>query len=786
MPKDINTVESISAHKVFDLPVTLNAGQVNTLAFAQDSIASMNMTAKGELEISFRDGSRLIIENFNELADSAKSCGRDTLIQLSDNTIIYPEELRDQLAQGPVAFGAGENGIVTLDMPAPGQMVTQNIEAGHEYKMSFNLDGVNAAQSGNNLLLTFPNGGIITLANYYSAVGSDLPPVMTLADGATIDANALLTSCKLVSVPTVVETVAENQADPQTQIANIEPAAGEAGESAKAAHAEQTSLKVAKDNGFADIEPAAGDAAGPLNATGGAGFSSSIDGAGFRGANAIGPIDPTALAYNAPSIPTIPYVTGTTGGDIDTVPTLDVVPSGDSGTQVDESGITTLTGNIVVDYKADGPGTLTLGDVSTFSYGGSAADGTLTSGGVPVVVTQVGNQFIGTAGGETVFTLTLNDDGSYVFEQLQALDHADASDPNDVITLEFGVVATDSDGDTATGVITVDVLDDAPVAVNDTLTIDDANNTATGNITGNDSVGNDTPGYVVTAVTFGGTTYDVPTTGTVTVTGTYGTLVLGSDGAYTYTPFNTAEGTDNFTYTIRDYDGDTATAAFNVTVADIDTKPTVEVIPGTLDETQIDETGGHTVTGNVTANFGDDAPGTLTLAGDAGFTASGSMTGDVLSSNGVPVDVTRVGNQYIGKAGDTVIFTLTLNDDGSYVFEQFAALDHADGSNPNDVITLDFGVIAVDSDGDMADGKITINVIDDAPVAANDTATLETAPGSVSGNVVTNDDIGSDKPGYVVTAVTFNGTTYNVPASGTVTVAGAHGNLTIAANGTYT
>jgi hypothetical protein len=138
-----------------------------------------------------------------------------------------------------------------------------------------------------------------------------------------------------------------------------------------------------------------------------------------------------------------------------------------------------------------------------------------------------------------------------------------------VITLGFGFKATDSDGDAASGTITVSVKDDAPLAVNDTRTVLSSQDVVTGNVTVNDTVGADSPGYTVKSVTFAGITYAVPVSGNINVTGAYGVLTIGSDGSYSYdvsTP--SAGGTDVFAYKILDRDGDSATANLSLTVQD--------------------------------------------------------------------------------------------------------------------------------------------------------------------------------------------------------------------------
>ncbi len=778
MPKDVNNVGSTNANKIFDLPLHLQPGQVNTLSFSQDSISSMQMTAKGELEISFRDGSKVAIADFNELADSAKSCGRDTLIQLSDNTIIYPDQLRDQLAQkGGVDFTAQNDGVITLDEPKAGQIVTKNIDAGHEYKLGFTLDGVNAAQSGHNLLLTFKDGGVLVLNNYFTAVNSDLPPAMTLADGATIDSNALLTSCKLVEVPNAAEAVlASNEASDSVQSGirqstpgapDVEPAAGEeGGSSARAAARDTANAKQANGADVANIEPAAGDGVGLPGSSRGYGFGSSIEGASFRGATAIGPIAATSLDYTAPDL-TPPFVFGTPADDR---PSL-----GAAIGAVDETHMGSVSGVVNVDYGRDNPGALTLNSNFSSQYA-------LTSHGVPVVVTLVGNTYAGTANGVPVFTLTLNPStGAYTFTQLSALDHANPNNPDDSVGLVFGVTATDRDGDTGTTTITINVHDDGPVAVDDGAFIGNNQLNVGGNVLTNDNAGADGLGHVTT-VSFNGTDYTVPAVGTVSITGTYGTLTIGADGTFNYVSSNTALGTDKFTYTMVDYDGDPSTANLILEVRDLDTTPLVADGNSILDETGVAPDGTESVTGIVSVEYYGDGPGKVDATGT--FSSTGSQLGGALTSHGVPIVVTMAGDVYTGTANGKVIFTLTINDDGTYKYTQVGALDHADGKNPDDVITLHFGFTATDADGDHANGTINVQVLDDAPVAVNDGAYVGNNQLTVNGNVLTNDHAGTDGLGHV-TSVSFNGAEHAVPANGTLVLSGTYGTLTIAADGTY-
>lgn len=165
--------------------------------------------------------------------------------------------------------------------------------------------------------------------------------------------------------------------------------------------------------------------------------------------------------------------------------------------------------------------------------------------------------------------------GSYTFKLFEQLDHADGTNSNDAITLNFGVDAIDCDGDKTGTTLTVKVLDDAPDAKDDTNAAGEGQ-TVTGNVKNNDVVGQDTPG-TITKVVFGGTTYDLPANGSnVVITGQFGKLTINNTGAYSYTAnTNNPNGVDTFTYTLRDNDGDTDTATLKINVTCTDDVPVI-------------------------------------------------------------------------------------------------------------------------------------------------------------------------------------------------------------------
>ncbi|MCR9213133.1 MAG: VWA domain-containing protein [Proteobacteria bacterium] len=89
----------------------------------------------------------------------------------------------------------------------------------------------------------------------------------------------------------------------------------------------------------------------------------------------------------------------------------------------------------------------------------------LTSGGVPVVLTGLGTStVIGTAGGQPVFTVTLNADGTYDFTLQGPLDHVDSTgSPVGSLAFSLTFTALDENGSVAGNVVPIVVDDSAPL-----------------------------------------------------------------------------------------------------------------------------------------------------------------------------------------------------------------------------------------------------------------------------------------------------------------------------------
>ncbi|MBU0801702.1 MAG: DUF4114 domain-containing protein, partial [Alphaproteobacteria bacterium] len=149
--------------------------------------------------------------------------------------------------------------------------------------------------------------------------------------------------------------------------------------------------------------------------------------------------------------------------------------------------------------------------------------------------------YTGTAGAETIFTLTLNPTtGAFTYTQQGTLDHPDTTDADDTIPLQFGFTATDGDGDAVDGVITINVKDDGPIARNDVNEYETIDGGATGNVITGENGGagaadtaSQDDATLVTQVSFGGTVVDVPAGG-ATINGAHGVLTIQQDGSYSY------------------------------------------------------------------------------------------------------------------------------------------------------------------------------------------------------------------------------------------------------------
>jgi large repetitive protein len=201
----------------------------------------------------------------------------------------------------------------------------------------------------------------------------------------------------------------------------------------------------------------------------------------------------------------------------------------------------------------------------------------------------------------------------------------------------------------------------------------------------------------------------------------HGTLTLGEDGSLTYVPNADFNGTDSFTYTATDSEGDSDLATATITVNAVNDKP-----------------------GAANDAFSMIEDGTLTVDAAGGLLANDSdIDGDALTP-----EVTS----------QPLHGTVTVNPDGSFSYTPEANYNGLDG----------FSYLVSDgtTTSDVASATIAIGAVNDLPAGANDEFTTnEDAPLEIPApGVLVND---TDVDGDVLSSILFN-----PPIHGTVTLGG--------------
>ncbi|MFM1708366.1 retention module-containing protein [Aeromonas salmonicida] len=443
------------------------------------------------------------------------------------------------------------------------------------------------------------------------------------------------------------------------------------------------------------------------------------------------------------------------GGDLTLSEAALADGSGSDTTALTQSGVFTFN-------AADGVQSLTLGDITLISNGFSitAFPQTITSPlGNQLVVTGINYNPV-TGAGSVSYSYTLTDNEA----------HPSGGGNNNLFE-DFAVTLVDSDGDSANNTLSVRIVDDVPTASNDSNpgVASEASLVLGGNVLGNDVQGAD--GAAVTAGT---------------LTGTYGSLVLGADGSYTYT-LNPADpqfvalpggatGSEVFTYVLTDGDGDTSTATLTLSIRNDDDNVTItDLTPkGEGGDATVFEDDLLSTRGAGESAGSDSSKESTTVTGSFNISAPDgvqtlSVGGINLVSGGV---VASVPQSVTTGFGNTLTIT-AYNPVTGLVSYSYTLTDnevHPSGGGNNNLFE-DFAVTLVDSDGDSANNTLSVRIVDDVPTASNDSNPGVASEASLvlGGNVLGNDVQGAD--GAAVTAGTLTGT---------------YGSLVLGADGSYT
>ncbi len=342
-------------------------------------------------------------------------------------------------------------------------------------------------------------------------------------------------------------------------------------------------------------------------------------------------------------------------------------------------------------------------------------------------------------GGTVNGVLVLNPDGSFTYTPGENFHGSD----------EFSYVVSDGNGGTDTGTftITVDAVNDAPVATDDSTTLAEDAATYSGAVSATD-VDGDSLTYSLGA--------DVAN----------GTLVFNPDGSFDYTPNADFNGEDSFTWSVSDGNGGTDTGTFTINVTPVADAPVAADGSDNVDEDAV-------LTGSVSASdvdgdtltytLGDDvAHGVLVLNTDGSFSytpgenfnGSDSFTYSVSDGNGgtdtgtftITVDAVNdapvadddgiIGVEdaatYSGAVSATDVdgdsLTYSLGADvahGTLVFNPDGTFDYTPDADFNGEDSFTWSVSDGNGGTDTGTFTITLTPVNDAPVAADGSGSLD-------------------------------------------------------------
>ncbi|TBW12278.1 retention module-containing protein, partial [Azotobacter chroococcum subsp. isscasi] len=409
-------------------------------------------------------------------------------------------------------------------------------------------------------------------------------------------------------------------------------------------------------------------------------------------------------------------VTITIGGRSDAAPTITVEDRNEQ-----------LPGDASIAEDAAEPVT------GSFSLAGEAGIASLQIAGTTLTLAQL-QALAGTPvtidSARGLLTLT-GFDGTTV-SYSYAVDGAQNHSAGDASVLDaFALLLTDANGQTASDSLDILITDTVPVAEGEShaLAEDSGSYAVEGDALANDSA------------------FDGPVTFAGWSAGNaaqYGSVTLNADGSYNYLlnndhpAVNALNGdsqplTETFTYTVRDADGDEATASVVITITGRSDAPPSITVPDANDD------GAFPVPGDasIAEDAGAPVTGSFSLAGEAGI-ASLQIAGTTLTLAqlqalaGTPVTIDSARG----------LLTLTGFDGAtgeiSYSYQVDGAQDHSVG----DASVLDsFALLLTDANGQTASDSLDILITDTVPVAEGESHALAEDGGSyaVEGDALAND-----------------------------------------------
>lgn len=316
----------------------------------------------------------------------------------------------------------------------------------------------------------------------------------------------------------------------------------------------------------------------------------------------------------------------------------------------------------------------------------------------------------------------------------------------------FTYEAIDGNGGVTTATVTVSVVaaNDAPIANDDDFVLDEDIATVLDVLANDSDVDGD-------ALQIAGVT-----------SATNGTVVINGDQTLTYTPNSNFAGADLFSYTVADGNGGEATAVIMLVINAVNDDPiAVDDVAGTLEDTAVsiqvldndsDDADGDVVSvsnvgspNNGTAVLNPD--GSISYTPDADFNGSDNFSYTIGDGNGgsatanVEVNVAAVNDDPVADNDDAttdednvVVIAVLANDSDidSAALQVTSVSTPANGTlliNADNTISYSpalnfagsdsFDYVVSDGDGGTATASVsvTVNPINDAPVAVDDNVT---------------------------------------------------------------
>ena len=498
----------------------------------------------------------------------------------------------------------------------------------------------------------------------------------------------------------------------------------------------------------------------------------------FPTAGSFSDVDGDTLTYSASGLPagvTIDAATGVISGTID--PSASQVGGGLYTVTVTANDLNGGTVSTSFTWTVTNPAPVANSDVLTTNEDTPATIAVLANDtdpdGDPLTIVSA------TAGNGTV---AINADGT--------LTYAPAANFNGADTITYTIADGDGGFDTTTVAVTVVPVNDAPVAIADVFNATE-----------------DTP--VLLDVLANDTDVDGDPLSVTAATSPNGTVTINADGTLTFVPDADFNGPTTLTYTISDGNGGFSTVTSTIVVGAVNDVPvaiddvastnedTPVVVPVLANDSDVDGDGltvtsatspdgtvainpDGTVTFTPNPNFNGVATITYTISDGNGGTDTASVavtvnplndppvaTDDaVITDEDTPVVIPVLAND-TDIDGDALSVVGATSPNGTVAINPDGTITFTPDADYNGVTTITYTISDGNGGFDTAIVTVTVNSINDVPIAIDDSATMS-EDSTLTVPVLANDSDGDGDP-LTVTAASSPDGTVTVNADGTIT-----------------